>query len=1008
MKGTQHNRGALKNIVVIGNGMVGHRFCEKLVEYDVAQQYRIITFCEEPRAAYDRVGLTSFFAHRNAEKLSLAKVEWYKQHGITLYLGDRASQIDRQAGVVRSDKGIEIRYDTVVIATGSYPFVPPVPGINKLGVFVYRTIDDLERIMAYARKVKRAAVIGGGLLGLEAAKAAYDLGLQTHVVEFAPRLMPRQIDDAGSRLLVRKIEELGVTVHLNKVTEAVLGNGKVQGMRFEDHETLDVDMIIVSAGIRPRDDLGRDCGLEIGERGGIVVNDQLQTSDAAIYAIGEVALHGGMIYGLVAPGYEMADVVARHLTGAEASFTGTDLSTKLKLMGIDVASFGDYEAGPQHARPLTWEDPFDGVYKKLLFSHDGSRLLGGILVGDASAYGSLSVMAKSKVPLPCRPHQLILGTAGGTTAPGGVAGLPNSARICSCNNVSKASICNAIRDRQLTTIGEVKTATRAGTGCGGCLPLVTDLFNAAMASAGITVSRDLCAHFPYSRTELFALIKAKQLKTFDDILAQYGGGDGCEICKPAITSILAALWNDHILSPAHQTLQDTNDRFLANIQRGGSYSVVPRVPGGEITPDKLIALGETAKTYGLYTKITGAQRIDLFGAQLQDLPDIWETLIDAGFESGHAYGKALRTIKSCVGTTWCRYGIQDSVGFAIRLENRYKGIRAPHKIKGAVSGCVRECAEAQGKDFGLVATEHGYNLYVCGNGGARPRHADLLAADISEATAIRYLDRFLMYYIMSADKLTRTAVWLDKLEGGIEHLKDVIIEDKLGICDELEHMLQDLVDSYACEWTEVVQDPAKRKWFRQFVNTDATESGIELITERGQQRPANWPNEATSVAQRNLLEQYARANSAMQRGMPYRWVNVGTVADFPHNGGATIKYGKVQIAVFNFSSRGTWYASQQMCPHKKAFVLSRGIIGDVDGVAKIACPLHKKTFALESGACLSGDDDAIQVFAVKVEGKKVYLKLPPTEVLDRQLATEIGCSLATACNADDALLPVLV
>jgi NAD(P)H-dependent nitrite reductase large subunit/NAD(P)H-dependent nitrite reductase small subunit len=999
MKGTHLSTGGSKHIVVIGNGMVGHRFCEKLVAYDVAQQYRIITFCEEPRAAYDRVGLTSFFAHRDAEKLSLAKIDWYKQHGIALHLGDRANQIERQARVVRSQQGIEIHYDAVVLATGSYPFVPPVPGINKLGVFVYRTIDDLERIMAYARKVKRAAVIGGGLLGLEAAKAAYDLGLETHVVEFAPRLMPRQIDDTGSRLLVRTIEDLGVTVHLNKATEEVLGNGKVQGMRFKDDETLDVDMIIVSAGIRPRDDLGRDCGLEIGERGGIVVNDHLQTSDASIYAIGEVALHGGTIYGLVAPGYEMADVVARHLTGTAASFTGTDLSTKLKLMGIDVASFGDYEAGPQHATPLTWEDPFDGVYKKLLFNHDGSRLLGGILVGDASAYGSLSVMAKSNTPLPCRPQQLILGSSGSTTAPGGVEQMPDSAQICSCNNVSKAAICNTIRDQQLTTIGDVKAATRAGTGCGGCLPLVTDLFNSAMASAGITISRDLCPHFAYSRTELFALLKVRQLKTFDDILAQYGSGDGCEICKPAITSILAALWNEHILNPAHQTLQDTNDRFLANIQRGGSYSVVPRIPGGEITPDKLIALGKTAKAYGLYTKITGAQRIDLFGAQLQDLPGIWETLINAGFESGHAYGKALRTIKSCVGTTWCRYGVQDSVGFAIRLENRYKGIRAPHKLKGAVSGCVRECAEAQGKDFGLVATENGYNLYVCGNGGARPRHADLLAADISEATAIRYLDRFLMYYIMTADKLTRTAVW---------HLKDVIIEDKLGICDELERMLQYLVDSYTCEWTEVLQDPEKRKQFRQFVNTDTTESCIELITERGQQRPANWPNEATSMAQRSLLVQYAQSGLDPVRRAAYRWVNVGTVSDFPHNGGATIKYGKVQIAVYNFSSRAAWYASQQMCPHKKAFVLSRGIIGDANGIAKIACPLHKKTFSLESGECLSGDDYTVQVFEVKVEGEQVYLNLPPTEVLDRQLATAIGCRLATACNADDASQPVLV
>ncbi|HEY7712190.1 MAG TPA: nitrite reductase large subunit NirB, partial [Candidatus Entotheonella sp.] len=845
----QKNATGPKNVVVIGNGMVGQRFCEKLVEHDTAQQYRLITFCEEPRAAYDRVGLTSFFAHRDAEKLMLAKRAWYEANGVELHLGDRANEIDRSARVVRSDHGVEIDYDTVILATGSYPFVPPVPGINKRGVFVYRTIEDLERIIDYGTKAKRAAVIGGGLLGLEAAKAAYDLGLETHVVEFAPRLMPRQIDDAGSRMLVRKIEDLGVAVHLNKVTEEVLGDRAVEGVKFQDGESLDVDMIIVSAGIRPRDDLARKCGIEVGERGGVAVNHLLQTSDPSIYAIGEVALHRGMIYGLVAPGYEMADIVATNLTGGEAQFRGADLSSKLKLMGVDVASFGDYEAGPETAQPLTWEDPFDGVYKKLLFSPDGERLLGGILVGDASDYGPLSILAKSGETLPGRPHELIVGRSSGASVLGGVDAMPDTAQICSCNNVTKGAICTAIREQELTALGQVKIATKAGTGCGGCMPLVTDLFNAAMAAAGVTVSHHMCEHFPYSRTEMFALIKAKELKTFDEIISQYGVGYGCEICKPAITSILAALWNETIINPEHHTLQDTNDRFLANMQRGGLYSVIPRVPGGEITPDKLIALGETAKQYGLYTKITGGQRIDLFGAQVHNLPDIWEKLVHAGFESGHAYGKALRTIKSCVGTTWCRYGVQDSVGFAVRLENRYKGIRAPHKIKSAVSGCVRECAEAQSKDFGLVATEQGYNLYVGGNGGAKPRHADLLAADIDAETAITYIDRFLMYYIMTAGKLTRTAVWIDKLEGGIEHLKEVIIEDKLGICAELETMMQFLVDSYRCEWAEVVNDPEKRRLFRQFVNTDDTEPTIEIISERGQSRPADWPTESVSLEQ---------------------------------------------------------------------------------------------------------------------------------------------------------------
>lgn len=1005
---------ARKTIVVIGNGMVGLRFCEQLVAFDEPRDYRIVTFCEEPRAAYDRVGLTTFFAHRDAEKLMLARMEWYEQVGIELHIGDRASEIDREARVVRSVNGAEIDYHRVVMATGSYPFVPPVPGIKKQGVFVYRTIEDLEHIIDYSKQAKSCAVIGGGLLGLEAAKAAYDLGLETHVVEFASRLMPRQIDDAGSAVLVRRLEELGVQIHLNKATQEVHGSTRVESMEFSDGDTLDCDMIIVSAGIRPRDDLAADAGLQLGERGGIQVNDRLQTSDPDIFAVGECALHGGMVYGLVAPGWEMAEIVAANLCGDDREFHGTDLSTKLKLMGVDVASFGDYEAGPQDSKHLTFEDPFKGVYKKLLFSPDGKQLLGGILVGDAADYGTLSVMSKSADDLPCEPHELIVGSSGGAAAAlGGVESMPESAQICSCNNVTKGDICSAIENHELDSPAAVKQCTKAGSGCGGCMPLVTDLFQATMKAAGKEVRNHLCEHFEYSRTELFAIVKAKQLTTFPEVLRECGtGGDGCEVCKPAVTSILAGLWNDYILQPEHQTLQDSNDRFLANTQRNGTYSVVPRVPGGEITPEKLIVLGEVAKRYGLYTKITGGQRVDLFGAQVQDLPAIWEELIAAGFESGHAYGKALRTVKSCVGTTWCRYGVQDAVGFAIQLENRYKGIRAPHKVKMAVSGCTRECAEAQCKDVGLIATENGYNIYVCGNGGATPRHAELLATDVDAETAIRYIDRFFIYYIMSADKLTRTAAWCEKLEGGIEHLREVVIEDRLGIATELEQMMQHLVDTYQCEWKSTVQDPARRKWFRQFVNTDESEPTIEIVSERGQTRPGDWPGELVSLGQFQSLEQRREEieETRADELNDTRWVQVGTADDFPIDGGATIKYGRTQIAVFNFASRGEWYATQNMCPHRKAFVLSRGMIGDAKGAPKVACPLHKKTFSLKTGQSLQDEEYSIRTFPVKVEQGCVYLELPPTEVLDQLLATEIGCRMATSCSTEvsvsDAPVPL--
>jgi nitrite reductase (NADH) large subunit len=1012
-----------KNVIVIGNGMVGHRFVEKLVEFDTARQYRIVTFCEEPRAAYDRVGLTSFFAHRDAEKLMLARLDWYHEQGIELHVGDRATEIDRDEKIVASDNGAKIDYDHVLLATGSFPFVPPVEGIQKIGVFVYRTLEDLKKIIEYGKKSRRCAVIGGGLLGLEAAKAAFDLGLETHVIEFAPRLMPRQIDDAGSRILVKKIEALGVRVHLNKATTEVTGDASVRGMTFADGESLDVDMIIVSAGIRPRDELARDCGLSVGERGGVIVDHLLRTSDPDIYAVGEVALHGGMIYGLVAPGYEMAEVVAANLSRTSAgaasnllepgskcqarTFTGADMSTKLKLMGVDVASFGDYEALDWRSKPLVFEDPFADVYKKLLFDQAGKKLLGGILVGDASDYGTLSVLAKSGDALPCLPAEL-MGAGGSVSAAlGGADAMSDEAQICSCNNVTKGAVCEAINEGNLTSLADVKSCTKAGTGCGGCLPLVTDIFKAEMANAGVELNNHLCEHFAYSRQELFEIVKIKEIKTLGELLASHGTGNGCEICKPTVASILASLWNETIVERDHQTLQDTNDRFLANIQRGGLYSVVPRIPGGETTPDKLMALARVGKKYGLYTKITGGQRVDLFGAQLHQLPDIWEELIDAGFESGHAYGKSVRTVKSCVGSTWCRYGVQDSVGFAIRVEQRYRGVRAPHKIKFGVSGCVRECAEAQCKDVGLIATESGYNLYVSGNGGANPRHADLLAVDLDEETAIRYIDRFLMYYIFTADKLTRTAAWLEQMDGRLDHLKAVVINDELGICDELERRMQHLVETYKCEWKEVVKNPDKRRLFRQFVNVDETEPAIGFVDERGQRRPADWPKGGVPV-QNNELVQLQSFEPAAGNGkcngngrasgkpkysdrLKKKWVKVGNVADFPADGGAAIKYGDVQIAVYNFASRGEWYACQNMCPHMNAFVLSRGIVGTVSKEPKVACPLHKKPYSLKTGRSLSGEPYSLKVFPVKVEADKVHLELPPTKQLEALLSTEHHC-----------------
>lgn len=839
-----------QKIVVIGNGMVGQRFLEQLTSRMTSEAIDVTVFCEEPRAAYDRVQLTSFFAGKSAIDLSVVPERFFEEKAITLRLNDPVISIDRAKKTVRSARYREVPYDKLVLATGSYPFVPPIPGHDRRGCYVYRSIEDLEVIRAAAKKSRIGTVVGGGLLGLEAAKALQDLGLETHVVEFAPRLMAVQLDEAGGKLLQRKIEALGVTVHTAKSTkEIVNGEAHPHRMVFADGSALETDLIVYSAGIRPHDALARAAKIAVGERGGIGIDEYCRTSDPDIYAVGECALWNGRIFGLVAPGYQMAEIAARHVAGDESiRFGGADMSTKLKLMGVDVASLGDAMGKTPGALDYLYTDPVQGIYKKLVVSGDGKQLLGAILVGDAAEYNGLLQMALNAIPLPEHPEDLILPAREGGGAKGlGVDMLPAAALICSCNSVSKGGICDAVA-AGCTTVGALKTTTKAGSTCGGCVPMVKQILDAELRKQGVEVKNHLCEHFPHTRQELFHLTRIGGLKTFDDIISKHGQGRGCDICKPAVASILASTWNEYVLKPKHAPLQDTNDRFLANMQKDGTYSIVPRVPGGEITPEKLIVLGAVAKKYQLYTKITGGQRIDLFGARVEQLPLIWRELVDAGFESGHAYGKALRTVKSCVGSTWCRYGVQDSVGMAIKLENRYRGLRSPHKLKMGVSGCTRECAEAQGKDVGIIATEKGWNLYVCGNGGIKPRHADLLATGIDDATLQKYIDRFLMFYIRTGDRLQRTSTWLDNLEGGIDYVKQVVCEDSLGIGAELEADMQKLVDTYECEWKKAINDPESLKRFRHFVNSDAADSNVVFVAERGQIRPARADEKETEEA----------------------------------------------------------------------------------------------------------------------------------------------------------------
>ncbi|TDR79695.1 nitrite reductase large subunit NirB [Paludibacterium purpuratum] len=833
-------------LIVIGNGMVGQRFLEELVERTWPGEYAITVFGAEPRPAYDRVHLSSYFAHHTDEDLALAKPDFYARHGIRLCLGEAVKRIDREQRLVETNLGTVLAYDKLVLATGATPWVPPIAGSAHPACFVYRTIDDLKAIEARARLAKSGAVIGGGLLGLEAAGALKALGLATHVVEYAPVLMAEQLDRMGGEMLRRKIDALGVQVHTAKDTREIVSHGQGHRLRFADGSELTVDLLVFSTGIRPQDTLARYGGLPVAERGGIVIDDHCQTADPDIYAIGECAAWHGQFFGLVAPGYKMAQVAADHLMGCDNAFVGADMSAKLKLLGVSVGSIGDAHGRTPGAHSYVYQDDHAGVYKKLVVSADGGTLLGAVLVGDVEDYGNLLQMKLNALPMPEHPDTLILPAYAGERPASGIAALPGSAVICSCFDVSRDRIAAAVADG-CRSVEEIKAATHAGTGCGGCVPLIAQVLNLELSRQGIEVSHRLCEHFTHSRQALFHLIKVNRVTTFDEAIRRFGQGYGCEVCKPTVASILASAWNDYALRPDLAVLQDSNDAYLGNLQKDGSYSVIPRMSGGEVTPQGLMALAQVASDFQLYTKVTGAQRIGLFGAHKGDLPRIWARLIDAGFESGQAYAKALRMVKTCVGSTWCRYGVQDSVGFGVELEHRYKGLRTPHKLKFGISGCTRECAEAQGKDVGIIATDAGWNLYVGGNGGMKPRHAELLAADLDRDTLLRYLDRFIMLYAQSADKLQRTASWVESLDGGIGYLRSTIVDDALGLGAQLEADLAQCSAAYRCEWQRTLEDPAHPARFADFINSSAADPGLQYVAVRGQHRPATPAERRTIV-----------------------------------------------------------------------------------------------------------------------------------------------------------------
>ncbi len=852
-----------RRIVVAGGGPAAHRFADAMHARGL-EGWHVTVLTEEAHLPYDRVALSKALTDSDVD-LTLGKASMWDHDALDLKTGERVIKINHAGKSVETAAGNSYEFDELVVATGSDAARLPIPGAEH--VHVYRTLEDVwainKSIAELTEKLGRkinAVTIGGGLLGLESAAGTEQLGATPVVINGAPWLMNTQLDEGAGQALGRLIESKGFEVHGGVFPSEILADddGQVTGVLMADGRTIAADLVVVAIGVKPRDELfraaeGEDALFDLGPRGGVVINDDCSTQVPGIWAIGEVANFGGMCLGLVAPANTMAEIVADRLHGGEATFPGFDTATKLKLSGVDVASFGDAFARTEHALEIVYADPARGVYQKIVTTDDAKTLLGGIFVGDATPYTSLRPLLGRE--LPAEPGAY-LSAAGGGDAPD--TELPDDAILCSCNNVSAGTIRDTVNgcgacdgNAPVQELGELKGCTRAGTSCGSCVPMLKKLLETELTKSGVEVSKALCEHIELSRQELFDAIRVLELTSFEEIMAKYGTGAGCDICKPTIANILASQNSAYVLDAGRGTLQDTNDRALANMQKDGTYSVVPRIAGGEITPKKLGVIAAVAEKYNLYTKITGGQRIDMFGARLEQLPEIWKELVDAGFESGQAYGKSLRTVKSCVGSTWCRFGVQDSVAMAIQLELRYRGLRSPHKLKMGVSGCARECAEARGKDVGVIATADGWNLYVGGNGGATPAHAELLAKDLDDETLIKYIDRYFMYYIRTADRLQRTARWQEELDGGIKHVEDVVVNDTLGIAEELEAAMAKHVDTYVDEWADTLKDPERLRRFRSFVNApDQKDDSITFVPdERGQMRPATAEEKALAAHQ---------------------------------------------------------------------------------------------------------------------------------------------------------------
>ncbi len=805
-----------QKLVVIGNGMAGARTVEEILARGGGEQFEITMFGDEPYGNYNRILLSNVLnGTQDAADIFLNPLEWYAENNVTLHAPARVKHVDRARKQVHSDDGQITDYDKLLIATGSRPFVPPMEGLEtpdgetKHGVFVFRTLDDCHKIAGYATKCRRAAVIGGGLLGLEAARGLINYGVEVHVIHISGHLMNQQLDPAAGGILKGIMEKMGIHVHTMKATTRVLGDDSVTGLEFKDGTTLDCDMVVISTGIKPNAEIGMECGLSV-ERAIVTDNQMRSVDDPDVYVVGECAQHRGKVYGLVAPLWEMGTVLADHITGRnlDAAYHGSKIATKLKVMGVELASMGVTEPQDDRDEVVTFSEPKRGTYKKLII-RDGI-LIGAMMLGDLNKVAYLMQAFDRGTPLPEERLSLLF-DMGAPSTQATMLEMPDTAQICNCNGVSKGQIRKCVEGGK-RSLKMVMEATRAGAGCGSCKKLVEEVVEWAAEGQ---VEEDPSIHYyvpgvPYAKTELVEQIRTRQLKSVSSVFDALAGGVEEVTAKMGLASLLKSLWGAEYED--ERDARFINDRVHANIQKDKTFSVVPRIYGGVTTADDLITIGQVAKKYDVpMVKFTGGQRIDLLGITKENLPLVWK---DLGMPSGHAYGKSFRTCKTCVGTDFCRYGVGDSTGLGIKIEKRFQGIESPGKMKLATAGCPRNCSEAMVKDLGAVAVEGGrWEIYVGGAAGAHIRKGDILCVVDSHEEVIQIMGRFMQYYIENAKYLERTYSFVPRV--GLDKIRQVVVEDSEGIAARLDAAMQATVEAYVDPWLEADQ-PATPN---QFVST---------------------------------------------------------------------------------------------------------------------------------------------------------------------------------------------